>query len=133
MLRTTEGSARSPAMATPAHRAALTPLLGDEGQFSSSKEAMGERCATGSINLDASGYYRVRSALSTLRTTASAILGATLLVAGGSMAVAAAQAYSGIPRTPEILYVYLPIAAALLALGAIVIIQAQIRYDSERR
>lgn len=68
------------------------------------------------------------------QTTASAVVGASLAIAGVGMAFAAAESYFGsVPQSPWILYVYLPISAVLFAGGAFVLVKAQRRYQAGKR
>lgn len=56
------------------------------------------------------------------RSLGLAFAGVTLSIMGTGMVLSAAQAYStGIPRSPWILYVYVPIGVALLVLGLVLL------------
>ena len=69
-----------------------------------------------------------------LRSTGLAVAGASLLVAGASMALGAVESYTtSVPRLPWMLYVYEPLGIALFIFGAIVLIRAQRLYDSGKR
>ncbi len=65
--------------------------------------------------------------------TGSAIAGAGLAIAGVGMGVAAVRAYlDTVPRSPWILYVYVPIASLLFVVGAVVLVRAQRKYEIEK-
>ncbi len=67
------------------------------------------------------------------QTTIDAVGGALLAIAGASMVVEAVPTYLRvIPRSPWILYVYLPIGSVLIIIGAVLLVRAQRRYEIER-